>query len=61
MDYVVHSSLEGGAEDLEYITIRYDIVCQWEINFREHMLKQDPTFFLLKDDVYVRFLVPKFH
>lgn len=58
MDYIFFSSLAG--TELEYITISYDIACQWCRYLLERMGKLPANLHLSKT-VKLRFRVPKFH
>lgn len=59
MDYMFMQGLRDC--HLTTLVVSYDIACQWSINFRRRMSANDPTFFMLNEDVNTKFLVPKFH
>lgn len=59
MDYLFYKSIIGSK--LKSYVVSYDIACQWSIHLRERMFALDHEFFLFGDNVFVKFLVPKFH
>ncbi|KAG6809667.1 hypothetical protein H0H92_015232, partial [Tricholoma furcatifolium] len=46
---------------LRAIYVSYDIACQWSIHLRERMLQLDPEFLIFDSQVFIKFVVPKFH
>src|SRR6188768_2074821 len=59
MYYLLYKSIINSK--LKSYVVSYDIACQWSIHLREHMFALDHQFFLFGDNVFVKFLVPKFH
>ncbi|RXW13753.1 hypothetical protein EST38_g12102 [Candolleomyces aberdarensis] len=58
MDYITILSIQTL---LQLFFISYDIACQWFIHLLMRLAQIDPTCPLLRPDVEIRFLVPKFH
>ncbi|RDB27568.1 hypothetical protein Hypma_003786 [Hypsizygus marmoreus] len=59
MDYLFYKSLVNS--ELKEIYVSYDICCQWSINLQQRMFALDHEFYLFNGEVFVKFLVPKFH
>ncbi|KAG6809300.1 hypothetical protein H0H92_000769 [Tricholoma furcatifolium] len=59
MDYLFYTSLFK--LKLRAIYVSYDIACQWSIHLRERMLQLDPKFLIFNSQVFIKFVVPKFH
>jgi hypothetical protein len=58
MDYIVLSALIGMA--LLWLTISYDIACQWQINLERRKEKM-PEHLQLTDDVTIQYGLPVWH
>ncbi|KAG6828010.1 hypothetical protein H0H92_009670 [Tricholoma furcatifolium] len=59
MDYLFYTSLFR--LKLRAIYVSYDIACQWSIHLRERMLQLDRDFLIFDPEVFIKFVVPKFH
>lgn len=59
MDYLFYQSVRRSK--LRSYVVSYDIVCQWSIYLKSRMLALDHEFILFQNNVYVKFLIPKFH
>ncbi|KAG1788974.1 uncharacterized protein HD556DRAFT_1311720 [Suillus plorans] len=59
MDYIVFSALVGFT--VTVLNISYDIACQWSKNLWNRMEHMPARLHIPRDDVLVRYFVPKFH
>ncbi|KAG6825488.1 hypothetical protein H0H92_003581, partial [Tricholoma furcatifolium] len=59
MDYLFYMSLFK--LKLRAIYVSYDIACQWSIHLRERMLQLDQDCLIFNPEVFIKFVVPKFH
>ncbi|KAJ7257694.1 hypothetical protein C8J57DRAFT_1436922 [Mycena rebaudengoi] len=59
IDYMFLKSVQGS--ELVRFFVSYDIACQWHIHIWERMLRYKEEMWLVGEDKFVSFLVPKFH
>ncbi|KAJ7276586.1 hypothetical protein C8J57DRAFT_1061539, partial [Mycena rebaudengoi] len=59
IDYMFFKSIQGS--ELVRFFVSYDIACQWHINIWERMMRYKKEMWLVGEDKFVSFLVPKFH
>ncbi|KAG1784916.1 uncharacterized protein HD556DRAFT_1435299 [Suillus plorans] len=59
MDYIVFSALVGFT--VTVLNISYDIACQWSKNLWNRMEHMPARLHIPRDDVLVRYFIPKFH
>ncbi|KAJ7279177.1 hypothetical protein C8J57DRAFT_1713062 [Mycena rebaudengoi] len=59
MDYIFFRSVQGS--DLIRYFVSYDIACQWHVNLWQRMVRYKQEMWLVGDEKFVSFLVPKFH
>ncbi|KAJ7262597.1 hypothetical protein C8J57DRAFT_1719453 [Mycena rebaudengoi] len=59
IDYMFFKSVQG--TELVRLFVSYDIACQWHINIWQRMVRYKEEIWLVGDDKFVSFLVPKFH
>ncbi|KAJ7292244.1 hypothetical protein C8J57DRAFT_1445287 [Mycena rebaudengoi] len=59
MDYMFFRSVQGS--DLIRYFVSYDIACQWHMNIWRHMMQYQEDMWLVGEQKFVSFLVPKFH
>ncbi|KAJ7199337.1 hypothetical protein C8J57DRAFT_1155937 [Mycena rebaudengoi] len=59
IDYMFFKSVQGS--ELLRFFVSYDIACQWHINLWQRMVRYKEEMWLVGEDKFVSFLVPKFH
>lgn len=59
MDYMFFHSLRD--TQIQRLVVSYDIACQWHKNIWTRMQIFSPRFHLDGDQIFVTFLIPKFH
>ncbi|KAF9521470.1 hypothetical protein CPB83DRAFT_823547 [Crepidotus variabilis] len=60
MDYMFYQSLNTSGKVQAYV-VSYDIACQWSKKLQSRMTAMDEDFFLFKEGMTTKYLVPKFH